>query len=68
MPVIVMNLGESKTVDVRAVVKTMEGEQVAQKEFTGHELKGGRTVTEIGRWKPDLEPGKYYGFEYYVSK
>ncbi|MGM0574007.1 MAG: hypothetical protein ACQESL_09680, partial [Bacteroidota bacterium] len=68
VPVIVMNLGKAKTVDVLVVVKTMEGQQVAQKEFTGVELKSGRTVTEVARWKPELEPGKYYGFEYYVRE
>ncbi|MFW6099898.1 MAG: glycoside hydrolase family 2 TIM barrel-domain containing protein [Bacteroidota bacterium] len=66
IPVIVMNIGKSGTVDVRAVVKTMEGEQVAERTFTGVELKGGRTVTEVANWNPELEPGKYYGFEYYV--
>ncbi|MGM0532162.1 MAG: hypothetical protein ACQER7_12525, partial [Bacteroidota bacterium] len=68
IPVIVMNLGKSRTVDVEAVVKTMDGEQVAKKEFTGIELTAGRTVTEVARWKPKLEPGKYYGFEYYVKE
>ena len=68
IPVMIMNLGKSRTVDVEAVVKTMDGEQVAKKEFTGIELTAGRTVTEVARWKPELEPGKYYGFEYYVRE
>ncbi len=67
VPVIVMNLDESKTVDVQILVKTIEGKIVAQKDYDDVVLEGGRTVTELGSWKPELEPEKYYGFEYYVK-
>jgi hypothetical protein len=66
IPVVVMNRDKPRTVDIEIVVKNMNGELVAQKTFPGIKLESGRTVTDIGKWKPGLEPGKYYGFEYRV--
>ena len=67
VPVIVMNLDKSKNVDVLIMVKTMEGEIAAQKKYDNVYLEAGRTVTELGSWKPELKPQKYYSFEYYVK-
>ncbi|MDZ7721254.1 MAG: glycoside hydrolase family 2 TIM barrel-domain containing protein [candidate division KSB1 bacterium] len=68
IPVIVMNIGNAKTVDVNAVAKTLDGKQVAFTEFKKVSLAAGRTVTDIGIWKPELKSGQYYGFEYEVKE
>ncbi len=68
VPITVMNKGKPRTVDIQVVVKTMKGKQVARKIYPGVILEGGRTVTNLGNWKPELEPGNYYGFEYSVKE
>ena len=64
VPITVMNKGKPRTVDVQVVVKTMNGKPVDRKIFPGVKLERGRTVTNVGDWKPELEPGNYYVFEY----
>jgi hypothetical protein len=68
VPITVMNKGKPLTVDVRVVAKTPNGKPVDRKIFPGVKLKAGRTVTPVGDWKPELEAGKYYGFEYTIKE
>jgi hypothetical protein len=66
VPVIVMNKGESRKVDVHVLVKTIDGNLIAETSYNGVELPEGREVVDLGNWMPELEPGKYYIFEYIV--
>jgi len=68
IPLIIMNRGTSKVVDVTVVVRSVKGKPVAQKTFRDIKLKEGRTITDIGIWKPKIITGKYYGFEYIVKQ
>lgn len=68
VPLVVMNLGGEKKVDVKVDVKTPSGEIVLSKTFPGIVLQKGRTFKDlelvIGQ---KLRPG-YYVFEYNVSQ
>jgi hypothetical protein len=68
IPVTVMHLGQARTVTVHATAKTMDGKQAAQKVFENVRLQEGRTVADLRDWKPELEPGKYYAFEYVIEE
>lgn len=66
IPVMVMNKGEARTVDVKVLVKTMNGNIVAETIYKGVNLPDGREVIDLGYWMPELEPENYYAFEYIV--
>jgi hypothetical protein len=66
IPVMVLNLGEARTVDVRIVVRDVDGKQVREKIYRDVKLKGGRTVTDLPAWKPVLNEQGTYIFEYHV--
>jgi len=66
IPVMVLNLGAERTVDVLVMVKNVEGAKLDEKLFERIQLKDGRTVTDLGNWKPAVEPGQHYGIEYVV--
>lgn len=68
IPVMVMNKGETRTVDVKVLVKTMNGNIVAETIYSGVKLPDGREVVDLGLWMPELEPGNYYAFEYIVME
>lgn len=66
IPVMVMNLGRDRIVDVTVLAKNMEGVTVAQTVYKGVKLPDGKGVIDLGMWMPDLIPEKYYAFEYIV--
>ncbi len=66
IPVMIMNLGRTRIVDVLVRVKNMDGETMAQKIYRDIELSDGKGVVELGTWMPGLEPERYYAFEYIV--
>ena len=68
IPLVVLNLGDEKTVTVKAVAKMQDGTVCARKVFADVHLTAGRTVTELGDWKPDLPANEYIVFEYTVKK
>ena len=66
IPMIVMNIGKKRTVDLRIVVRNLDHEKVTEKKINHITLKSGRNFIEVGKWQPELQAGKYYGFEYIV--
>ena len=66
IPVMVMNLGKSRTVDVKVVVRSMDGSKVAGTLFENVKLPSGKGVVDLGEWMPELEREQYYAFEYIV--
>jgi hypothetical protein len=66
VPVMVMNLGESRTVDVKLLVKTIEGSIVAEQTYHAIRLPDGKGVVDLDEWNPGFLPEGYYAFEYLV--
>lgn len=67
IPVIAMNLGEAKSVEVQVTARSLAGGEAVETRFGDVYLPAGQQVVELGNWKPDLEPG-YYAFEYTISE
>jgi len=68
VPLVVMNLGDEKKVDVKIDVKTLSGKVVFSKTFSGIILQEGRTFKDLELdIEKKLKPG-YYAFEYNVSE
>jgi len=66
VPVIVMNLGEARTVEVVVSVQTVEGDEVMRKVYGSVELPRGRSYTSLPPFTPEkLEEG-FYAFRYTV--
>ena len=65
---LIMNLGDSRTVNLTVMVKTIEGDVVARKEYKGIELPGGRTSTTLDAFKPKIESEGTYAVEYNISE
>jgi hypothetical protein len=68
IPVIVMNLGPGRTVDLHCLVRTLDGRVAAERRYEAVELPDGKGVVELDSWKPALEPETYYAFEYIVME
>jgi hypothetical protein len=66
IPVMILHNGDIKTVDVIVRANTMDGATVAETIFEAVALPDTRGVLHLGEWKPNLEPEKYYAFEYVV--
>lgn len=66
IPLLVMNMGSEKEVDVIVNVKTPEGELVEQKIHRNFKLKEGRTFNDLPNWKPTFTKNGFYFFEYNV--
>ncbi len=66
IPVIVLNLGKARTVDVVVQAKNMDGKILDKIIFEAVELPDGKGLINLGDWKPDLPEKGYYGFEYLV--
>ncbi|MEX0780103.1 MAG: discoidin domain-containing protein [Balneolales bacterium] len=66
IPVMVMNLGEGRTVDVIIHARNMDGSIVDEIIYREVDLPDGKGVVNLGNWKPDLQDNHYYGFEYIV--
>ncbi len=66
IPVMVMNLGEARTVDVIVQAKNMDGEIMDEITYESVDLPDGKGLINLGIWKPDLPVKGYYGFEYQV--
>ncbi len=64
---VIMNWGAEKTVDLEVTVKDMDRQVVDRKRYRGVALDGGRTVTELPDFQPDLPGEGYYAFEYVVT-
>lgn len=67
IPVMVLNCGPQKRVNVDVLVKTIQGDIVAEKQFDHVILEQGRTVTDLSSWKPAVPETGYYMLEYIVK-
>jgi len=68
VPVVVMNIGDERKVDIRIDVKTLSGKVVLSKTFSEIILPAGRTFEDLELClERKLKPG-YYAFEYNVSQ
>lgn len=68
VPVVVMNMGDEKTVDVDVEVKSLSGAVLFRQTFTDVLLSEGRTFKNLElAIEGELEPG-VYAFEYQVSR
>ena len=63
---LVMNLGPSRNVDVKILVKSTEGKTADQKTYKNVELSPGRTVNKLDSWKPNVPRNAYYAIEYII--
>ena len=68
IPIVVMNMGDEKTVDLNVKIITPEGETIAEKTFSDLKLPAGRTFTDIKPWKPELSKDGYYIFKYELKE
>lgn len=67
VPVIILNLGEEKTVRLQIDMQDQQGRVVSTKEYRGIRLPKGRTVTPVDSLKPDgSAPEGLYSFTYTV--
>lgn len=67
IPLMIMNLGKSRTVDVTVLAKTMDDEIVDEIHYRSVLLPDGKGVVDLDPWEPDLKPEAYYAFEYIVK-
>jgi hypothetical protein len=67
VPVIVLNIGETKIADVHVTARQVDGGDVQKKIYKDIRLASGRTVTQLKPWKPDLQSEGGYIFEYEVE-
>ena len=68
IPIVVMNGGDEKKVNLQLTIKTPQGKVVAEREFLSITLKAGRTFADVVDLKPELNSEGYYIFEYEVQK
>lgn len=67
VPLVILNLGDARTVDVEVVARHLPaGREAARTIYRAVELQKGRTSTVLPSWKPELEAEGYYAFEYTV--
>lgn len=64
VPIIIMNLGSKMEVNLELNIKTPEGKIVERKRFKGISVPGGRTLTKVTEWDPDIREEGFYIFEY----
>jgi hypothetical protein len=67
IPVIVLNLGPSRTVDITVRVRNPQMEEVAHKVFASVALPAGRTCTDLVPVQFKLPGAGFYSFEYIVT-
>ena len=68
IPIIILNLGEERIVDLILKIKKPDGTMLENKIFKGIPLSQGRTMTYVAKWKPKLEKEGYYIFDYEVCE
>jgi hypothetical protein len=65
IPVVAMNLGDSRQVDVVVTIKSLDGTPVAEKRYSAM-LPAGRTATDLPAFKPEVPRPGYYVIEYEI--
>jgi hypothetical protein len=65
---VILNIGESRTVKLKIIVKTPDGSIVDTREFPNIKLGKGRSVNKIPSFKPKFDEEGYYIIEYFVLR
>jgi hypothetical protein len=65
IPVVAMNIGDSRQVDVVVTITDMDGTQVAEKRYSAM-LPAGRTATDLPAFKPEVPRPGYFAVEYEI--
>ncbi|MEX0986820.1 MAG: glycosyl hydrolase family 2 [Bacteroidales bacterium] len=65
---VMLNVGKQRTVRLKIVVKTPDGETVDTREFSDVRLEEGRTIRELPPFRPKVPAEGYYVIEYYVLR
>lgn len=68
IPLMILQTGPEKIVNLKIVVRDMSGQIIAEKEIDNIYLPEGRSTIELGDWKPEITKENYYAFEYVVYK
>mgnify|MGYP006953475962 CR=1 FL=1 len=63
---IILNIGDSRNVNLTIFVKNLEGEVVWEKSISNIDLQSGRTVTRLDNIKPSFPEDGYYAIEYII--
>ena len=64
---VILNLGPERTVNVLITIKDMDGDEVTHTMYTDVNIPGGRTVTNLPAFTPDVPANEHYAIEYTVS-
>lgn len=64
---VIMNLGDARTVNVKVVIKTVDGDEIDSQEYRNVELPEGRTNTILNPFKPEIEREGLYIVGYEIS-
>lgn len=65
VPIVLMNLGPARTVDLIVTVRDLDGRRLDQKTIPGIRVPAGRSATDVGEFKPNL-PNGIYSIEYEI--
>jgi len=68
IPLVIMNMGNKKVVNLKVSVKTPKGKTISEKVFPNIALHEGRSITNPGDWSPDLTKEGFYVFEYEIEQ
>lgn len=66
IPVLVMNLGGDRVVDLVVSARKTDGTQIDTKRYSDIELKQAQQVVKLPPWKPTIPENGHYIFEYRV--
>jgi len=68
LPIVVINSGEEKKVDLTVICRDLENKEVFKKEFSGLSLEAGRSVLDVDDIDIPLRKEGYYIFEYNINQ
>ncbi len=68
LPIVVINLGEEKRVDLTVICRDLEKEEIFTKVYTDLLLEAGRTVLDVDDIDLPLDREGYYIFEYNINQ
>ncbi|MCK5468443.1 MAG: hypothetical protein KAI99_08040, partial [Cyclobacteriaceae bacterium] len=66
IPLVIMNMGNEKKVNLKVTVKSTKGKTLFEKVFPNVTLPAGRSFTNLSDWNPRLKSEGFYIFEYEV--
>ncbi|MCC5928912.1 MAG: hypothetical protein JJU28_06675, partial [Cyclobacteriaceae bacterium] len=67
IPVVVMNMGNEKNVNVEAIIKDENLNEIHRENWLNITLPEGRSFTDLSSFKPGIQTNGMYTIEYVVS-